>query len=776
MESMRTAADLQRLYFRVNANGTETFIPLPQYGVTFLLGKNGAGKTSLLNGLGKLFGSATSHHFDVSVITDSQSPISDEIWNDYRHHEVGDYDRTPYEWLDSAPRLIECIRQHRELTSIMLPKGITPSGFEIARDFGFRESEIPDFVSKEYGLIYEGENPSVAQFFEWRLPSTLNLRLEPAVIFLESLAQSTIEKTDASIEYWYADLDGTEPEIWLLNQERKRLLADAFRQFSETLKIEWRISRGQLQLRYISERPISGPLHSVLELLEAEVEALSQKLVESEKTDPWNGIYKFFPHDLFQSATLQSGSAVATKWQTIASHWRSFDLSGNHGWLFDKLSISGVSKVNDELKASEEAFLARHITNSLCEIEEDKVRLEFTGISAAKDALALLSQDFRNFDIGITSLELDLRDMTPFNDDGLEFPIEVSIKWKDAIDGKLRPLIEASDGQKVIMSTILALSAQDESANGLLIIDEFDRGLHPTAAKALAGLIDILLQRSEGIGILSTHNPSLTTSIDNANWYSSRDALGNFTISSSLGDPSVASQEMGVDELDAYRLKNLIVLGEGMHEDLILGKLFASNSKISDAIWFMTANGINNYSLAWQMSLRLFSMPVLMIYDKKNERLEQCIRQLHQLQHADDPWTACGLQQLADELQEAKKQAQRDGLAPPDGHHELSKMLTLMKEVIDHDGASRLLVHGIDVPDIVDCLEPRFFRNVSTWESAHAAAKEKRLTGEAFKKVHKIDRSRIEKALSDPDFTWHPELQKLYSRICGLLGISDIDF
>lgn len=114
------------------------------------------------------------------------------------------------------------------------------------------------------------------------------------------------------------------------------------------------------------------------------------------------------------------------------------------------------------------------------------------------------------------------------------------------------------------------------------------------------------------------------------------------------------------------------------------------------------------------------------INNKKNERLEQCVlqlHQLHQLQHADDPWTACGLQQLANELRDSKIQAQRDGLPPPDGHHELGKMLILIKEVIDHGGANRLFIHGIDVSDIVDCLEPKFFRNVDTWELAHAVAK-----------------------------------------------------
>jgi hypothetical protein len=776
METMRTTADLQRLYFRINANGTETFIPVPQYGVTFLLGKNGAGKTSLLNGLGRMIGSSENHHFEASLVTASQSSISEEDWDKFRSSRDDDGSMT--EWDESAPRLIECVNQFRTLNSILLPKGVAPSGFDLALDFGFKESEIPPLVSKEAGYVFEQPNPSAAYNYIWHLPTNLDVSLNPAWIFLESLALSTIDETEASDDYFYAYADRTNPEIWLRNPERKQLLSDAFRQFCESLKFEWRLSQEKLQLRYISERPHTGPLHSVLQLLESEVEQLSKELTDAGRTNPWDNIYRFFPHDLFETATLPTGPAIATKWRAVSQNWKVFEWNDTGGWLFDKLSIPGVSDVNDALKESEEVFIKRHISNTLCRIEDDNIFMEFSGILDAKDALAVLSEDFRSFDIGISSLELHLEkpDLAFLIEDGFELPVKMSIRWKDAIDGTLRPLTEASDGQKVIMSTILALSAQDRSANGLLLVDEFDRALHPTAAKALASLIDILLQRSEGIGILSTHNPSLTTAIDNINWYSSRDALGSFSISSSLGDPAVASQEMGVDELDAYRLKNLIVLGEGMHEDLILGKLFASNSKISDAIWFMTANGINNYSLAWQMSLRLFSMPVLMIYDKKNERLEQCIRQLHQLQHADDPWTACGLQQLADELQEAKKQAQRDGLAPPDGHHELSKMLTLMKEVIDHDGASRLLVHGIDVPDIVDCLEPRFFRNVSTWESAHAAAKEKRLTGEAFKKVHKIDRSRIEKALSDPDFTWHPELQKLYSRICGLLGISDIDF
>jgi predicted ATPase len=777
MELMRTAADLQRLYFRINAHGSEIFIPVPQYGVTFLLGKNGAGKTSLLNGLGKMIGTPGDHHFEVSVLTANQSSVSKEVWDDFFANRRDD-DGSMTEWSESAPRLIECINQYRTNNSIRLPKNFNSSGFDVATTFGFHEAEISPSVSKHIGFVFEQPNPIAAAQDTWRLPSSLDVYLDPAWILLESLSLSTTQISDASDEYFIVCQESTDPSIWLDDANKRQLLGVAFRQFCNSLKIEWRISNDKLQLRYVTELPHSGPLHSVLELLNREIETLAKKLAGGVDPNAWNGVYKFFPHDLFHQTTLPSGPAIATAWRTVAANWRCFGWFDTGGWLFDKLSISDVSQVDEALKTSEEAFIKRHITNSKCEIEDDKISIEFTGITEAIDAIAILSEDFRSFDIGIASLELHLEkpDLAFLLEDGFELPIKISIRWKDAVDGVLRPLTEASDGQKVIMSTILALSAQDRSANGLLLVDEFDRALHPTAAKALAGLIDAVLQRSDGIGILSTHNPSLTTVTDNDNWYTSRDALGRFAITSSLGDTAVASQEMGIDELDAYRLKKLIVLGEGMHEDIILGKLFASDNKISDAIWFMTSNGINNYSLAWHMSLRLFSMPVLMIYDKKDERLEKCLVRLRQLQHSDDPWTASGLQQLEDDLRESKAQAQRDGAAPPDGHHELGKMLVLMKDVIDHGGSDRLLIHGIDVPDIVDCLDPKFFRNVTSWESAHDEAKKKRLNGEAFKKLHKIDRARIEKALNDPDFTWHPELQNVYSRISTLLGLEDFDF
>ena len=775
MEQMRTAADLKRLYVRVNSQGSETFLPLPRPGVTFLLGKNGAGKSSLLNGFGKLTGSTSSQHFDVSVLTTSQSLISQDTWDEYIA--TRDDDGSMLEWGESAPRLIECINQYRTDNSILLPKGFKSSGFAVAIDFGFLNSEIPRLVSKESGLIFEQPNPLAASQYSWNLPRSLNINSDPAWIFLESLALSTTHEDDASDEYFIACQEATDPTIWLENPEKRHLIGNAFRQFCQSLKIEWRIDQDKLQLRYINDLPNSGPLHSVIELLESEIQHLSTKLAGGIDPNAWNGVYKFFPHDLLDKATLPTGSAVATRWRTVADNWRCFGWFDTGGWLFDKLSMSGVSEVDDALKISEEKFINRFISNSKCEVDDHVISLEFKGISDIKDSLAILSEDFRSFDIGISSLELHVEkpDLAFLLDDGFELPVKLSIRWKDAFDGKLRPLTQASDGQKVIISTIIALSAQDRSANGLLLVDEFDRALHPTAAKALAGLVDVVLQRTGGIGILSTHNPALTTAIDNDNWYSSRDPLGHFAITSSLGDTAVASQEMGIDELDAYRLKKLIVLGEGMHEDLILGRLIASNNKISDATWFMTSNGINNYSLAWHMSLRLFSMPVLMIYDKKDERLESCLARLRQTQHADDPWVASGLQQLADELRMLKIHAQKDGNAPPDGHHELGKMLILIKDVIDYGGANRLLIHGIDVPDIVDCLDPKFFKNVSDWKSAHRDAKAERLNGEAFKKKHKIERTRIEKALNDPNFTWHPELQKVYSRIAELLGIEVVN-
>lgn len=228
---------------------------------------------------------------------------------------------------------------------------------------------------------------------------------------------------------------------------------------------------------------------------------------------------------------------------------------------------------------------------------------------------------------------------------------------------------------------------------------------------------------------------------------------------------------MGVDEIDAYRLKRLIILGEGMHEELILGRLIESNSQIEDSVWLMTANGINNYSLAWEICIRLFAMPVLMVYDKRDVRLESCLHKLQNLPRVADAWTESGLAALSQDLKTSKKQSYRKHLPLPDGHHELGKMLDLIKEVIRNGGADRLIIFGLDVPDIVDCLDPQKFKDVTNWAEAHESARRENLNGEGFKKKHGINLDSITRALDDPGLTWHPDLQKVYSRISEILKL-----
>ena len=769
MELIRTAADLKKLYFRIEtAKDAQYFLEVPPPGVTFLLGKNGAGKSSLLNGLGHLVGIKTDGNiFLVSLITTSDPQLSQVDWEEYL--DQIDDNGSMFGWHDSAPRLIGCINHHRFNESLPLPKDLKKSGFDVAVHFGFTEEEVPAVVSKNIGFIFEQNNPYAYTEF-WNLPRTLGVDQSPAWIFLETLANSSFSELDASDEYT-ACQERTEVNSWLENADKRELLSKSFRQFCENLKFEFQHNRNSILFRYIVEIPQAGPLIDLLRILDIEIGELASKLTDGVKQDDWNGIYRFFPHDIFTRTTLPSGPALATKWLKISDSWKSVDFSHTEGWLFDQLSISPVDKVNDSLSQAEEKFIQRFTSSSSYEIEEDTITLEFKGLSEARSALQLISNEFQSIDIGISALVLNIEepDFVFSVNEGLKTPITVSIYWKDAIDGELRPLLAASDGQKQIMAAILSLSSQDRAASGLLLIDEFDRALHPNAAKSFAVLLQKTLKRIDGIAVLSTHNPSVTTASENENWYASRDALGQFSVATTFGDVSVAAQDMGVDEIDAYRLKRLIVLGEGMHEELILGRLIESNSQIEDSVWLMTANGINNYSLAWEICIRLFAMPVLMVYDKRDVRLESCLQKLQSLPRTADGWTESGLEELSRDLKISKKQSYKKHLPLPDGHHELGKMLDLMKQVIRNGGVDRLIILGLDVPDIVDCLDPQKFKDVTNWAEAHESARRENLNGEGFKKKHGINVGSITRALDDPGLTWHPDLQKVYSRISEIL-------
>jgi len=103
----------------------------------------------------------------------------------------------------------------------------------------------------------------------------------------------------------------------------------------------------------------------------------------------------------------------------------------------------------------------------------------------------------------------------------------------------------------------------------------------------------------------------------------------------------------------------------------------------------------------------------------------------------------------------------------------------LLKEVLDINdnqirSMKRLHFHGVEVPDIVDCLPISEFpkaRSFKSWEKLRE--QNEHLKPSEFKNLFDITDKSVEKAVKGKlsQDSIHPELQRLWSRILGILDV-----
>lgn len=105
---------------------------------------------------------------------------------------------------------------------------------------------------------------------------------------------------------------------------------------------------------------------------------------------------------------------------------------------------------------------------------------------------------------------------------------------------------------------------------------------------------------------------------------------------------------------------------------------------------------------------------------------------------------------------------------------EMKSLVDLLESAIKDGALDRLVVHGIDVEDIVDCLpfdRPFRTRGYTSWEEAHQRFRENGGTnGNVFKDIHNINNDTVSEALAATD-TPHPELVRLYDAIMSRVGL-----
>jgi hypothetical protein len=377
-----------------------------------------------------------------------------------------------------------------------------------------------------------------------------------------------------------------------------------------------------------------------------------------------------------------------------------------------------------------------------------------------------------------------------------------TIEWRSPFSDRWLDVDSMSQGQRDALTLLMAIgptrgggpfapyrsidmkSASWSQSTSIVLADEFDKHLHPTASRLLAERLHAAAVRSRARVILSTHSvPALTDrSLRQARRiFASRTVEGGFAYSTGQEvDRSVLAEVLGVDHLDAMRLTNGFLLVEGMHEEALVARLMSDQllGPPVEGVDVINARGIWSYSGIWSNVLRLLEARVVVMYDKQSAVFEDEWRRFQRALQAENSlqpaWRDTTFASILEDVQARRREHKSQS-----GDDELANILGFAKSVILDDSGrlgpvvQRIEFLGLQCHDIVDLLPVsafppaiavgRTWDEVRTWWNQHPRA-DRRSTD--FKKHFGINERSVKTAvaridLSDP----HPEILRIAEAI-----------
>lgn len=364
------------------------------------------------------------------------------------------------------------------------------------------------------------------------------------------------------------------------------------------------------------------------------------------------------------------------------------------------------------------------------------------------------------------------------------------LELRDAVSGEWLGIESASKGQREVMTLLLQLArlTQERSPelrglpagrHAILVSDEFDSSLHPSASTAVLEQLTEILDRLAGVSILiSTHNVAalgrpLLRGVSRIFAERTHDDFRYVTsLDSSL---EVTSEILGSSFLDALKLKRLHILVEGNHDELIVRDLLSNQIPEIRDLDIVNGHGLYGWSGIVANSLRFLDSPILLVHDKRDGELEEQWRKLQNSYIRTGRLPTWGDTPLSTMLWNIRSRRSNNRSIKSDG--ELEKLLLLLRNnVFDRDQnlAPRIYIFGLECDDIIDLLPISSFPKAvrfGNWATAHTDFEQKRphSRGEAFKQEFGITDRTIQNAVAQNKDTVHAELSRLVSSVRHLL-------
>jgi len=789
----------------VTSVGDSSSISLDSSSLLMLLGRNGAGKTLLLRAL-QNYSSQTQQFPKISFLFTVPSAAK------YKQYEnlYKDFVESPEfsaEWEDlNDGRYLGPGDVAQELLGLPFSNGFFDALSNLldshdSDDWRVLKEEVPDFDNEEIKKVQFSQQ-SINDLGELNDSETIrrfardpltNIRSFAPEYLLHHYLKLERNNSQSVVTTWF-----NQPIFpagrWF---DKPRLIADAvFEFFSEFQFVE--LLPGNT-FRLLAEKPVGGFLHDFV--IERE---LDEK--EAEKLDVERLVQKTifgFPQALFETVEVSGKPYVASRIMPLHDQ--------NSQW--SPIAVESFSPEADALVKAQTLLWKIFALNSAVEIDhgdDGGILINVTIPQEIQDISRSASDSIARCKVGVAGIKIvfpkkSLRNASARQFFALRDQVQVgqrmeaglgmiqhfaesagvdtspAIEWQDELTSKWLSFGKASLGQQQVILLMLRLQVLTLNSNDyqhdFIISDEFDRNLHPDASSAVLQEIMLLMNSRTSLSvILSTHSiPALgmppLSGIERI--YAER-TLETFRYSqSSSALVSTIEDILGVSSLDALRLKRLHVLVEGLHDELVIADVIRQQIPDIPDINIINGNGVNSWGGIIGNSLRLFDTPILLIYDKKSDELEEAWKKV--VDHTNESgvrpaWAKTGLSRLLSEVENRKNR-------PHHGDHELLQILNVFKHHVfksDKNLIRRVHLCGLREDDVVDYLPIKSFPKASqygeTWTEVHAQfrAQNKNRSGENFKKLLGIDGTSVRRAIKENADFVHEELAELTNLIRNL--------
>lgn len=759
--------DAQFCGIRINYAGVESRLtPLP-YGLCLLLGKNGTGKSSLINAL-KHFQSGINSEFPALAMT-YQLPSSDSYLeyletvefhkNNDEYHRLKSPENGHIFALDrelfNLP-IIEVLLSGLEMCWTMQPIRIFErdlDAIQILQLFDFTDKEVDAFISRRARANdLAGER---SDYFIEEFSVSMNSHYEEYFpeFFLSLLRRSTIWTSG----HWtfHFPIEPIRSDVWLEDAEHRTLVTDALREI---------FSNGLFELVVDSHHGRVG--HGIQFTCQtADCEKVKKFFLRRDQL--WReyinrveayGQFDYtlvFPYDLLNSHQTGLCTTGTTPIGELALS------TGRPIHEFFTCKEIQPQADAEAIQALLEEKINWRLSVELDDPELDSRRnLKVTGVgdgfSDVQECVDHAARILRDCDIGIRELRVSYSsssDEFVFLQSGMAnhgLPTHLFLQFRGSENGEWRSIKAASDGQRAaihaVFQILLQMSRQSTGAGfNVVVADEFDRHLHPSTADHLLAQLHKAARSNQSTLLISTHSIPLLKSKhlrECVRVFSEKDALDRIELTTKPGHQlSYLAESLGTSTLQARSLYDLHVVVEGETDVAILEYILDDPRFDRTRIEFISLDGIKNLKRDWMRSLYYLTSPILVVYDRQSTEFETIWKSI--TENPTDYREQVGLMNL----RQACRERRDTGFLP--GDTELASLIDLASEVLSSrrypdfvEQTRRIRFFGLDEDDIVDYLPIDYFwksnrggkgvdRGISSWKQAKAVAGFRK--GAAFK-------------------------------------------